>query len=101
MASSIDVKKQTPHMIFNQYEWERKRGQADNSKVLFLFPCFFLTRGASSCCHQIPSSIFTSTTRLRKKFPCFFFLYVLLPLTFYNYDYCIANNLQQRWWIFF
>jgi len=25
MASSIDVKKQTLHLIFNQYEWERKR----------------------------------------------------------------------------
>jgi len=29
-----------------------------------------------------------------------FFLYVF-PFTFYNYDYCIANNLQQRWWTFF
>jgi len=28
-----------------------------------------------------------------------FFLYG--RVTFYNYDYCIANNFQERWWTFF
>jgi len=63
-------KKQTPHLIFKQYEWERKRGQGGPLSLSLLF----LTRGPSSCCHQIPSSIFTSTTRLRN-FLAFFFLY--------------------------
>jgi hypothetical protein len=70
MASSIDVKKQTPHLIFKQYEWERKRGQGGPLSLSLLF----LTRGPSSCCHQIPSSIFTSTTRLRNFLPFFFFI---------------------------
>ena len=67
----VDEKGKHPILIFNQYEWERKRGQADKGSSLSLL---FLTRGASSCCHQIPCSVF-------ENFPNLFFLYVLLPFT--------------------
>ena len=73
MASSIDVKKQTPHLIFNQYEWERMR--------VLSFLAFFNAWTQQLLPPNSLLNIYHLPVLHAWEISLLFFLYVLLPFT--------------------
>jgi hypothetical protein len=92
-------KKQTPHFDF-QSVWVRNK---DRTRFVEAFLGTSLLAFFNARTQLLPPNSFLNIYHYYtlEKFPCFFSSTYVLPFTFYNYDYCIANNLQQRWWTFF